>query len=280
MQFRGITLPARLPGHVVTVVFALTLSAAWSCDFRGDSSADSTSVRDEGGVASAVDDAPTPTGSTQRVRSGPLARLNALIGDWRGIGQPRRGSSAGAWKETATAAWSFAGSQPSIVVTSADGRQFDRLEFRTEDDPRTLVIVQHLADEQQRIYHAPLDESWPGKVVGETEAVEAEPQFRLTMERRDDNRTLLLLERRTSPVASYRRVAGIGYQRTGTRLAVSGGNQRECVVTGGLGTIAVQHDGKTWYVCCTGCRQAFEADPEGIIAEYRAGLTEGSSAAP
>ncbi|MCB9949391.1 MAG: YHS domain-containing protein [Planctomycetaceae bacterium] len=26
------------------------------------------------------------------------------------------------------------------------------------------------------------------------------------------------------------------------------------------------YKGKTYYVCCTGCKQAFEDDPEGIIA--------------
>jgi len=28
------------------------------------------------------------------------------------------------------------------------------------------------------------------------------------------------------------------------------------------------HEGKTWHVCCQGCRQAFENDPGGIIADY------------
>src|SRR5262249_54418830 len=31
----------------------------------------------------------------------------------------------------------------------------------------------------------------------------------------------------------------------------------ECIVTGGLGTIAVTHKGVTYYVCCSGCRDAF-----------------------
>jgi YHS domain-containing protein len=40
------------------------------------------------------------------------------------------------------------------------------------------------------------------------------------------------------------------------------------VVTGGAGTIPVTHKGKTYYVCCTGCRDAFNDDPEGTIAAY------------
>jgi hypothetical protein len=42
----------------------------------------------------------------------------------------------------------------------------------------------------------------------------------------------------------------------------------ECIVTGGLGTIAVMHKGVTYYVCCSGCRDAFNEDPERFIKEY------------
>ena len=69
-----------------------------------------------------------------------------------------------------------------------------------------------------------------------------------------------------------RRIAGIGYTRAGEKLAQAGGNQRKCIVTGGLGTIAVSHKGKTYYVCCQGCVQAFNDAPEAIIADYQASL--------
>jgi YHS domain-containing protein len=36
-------------------------------------------------------------------------------------------------------------------------------------------------------------------------------------------------------------------------------------VTGGLGTIAVSYKGQTYYVCCGGCKDAFEADPEKYV---------------
>ena len=63
-------------------------------------------------------------------------------------------------------------------------------------------------------------------------------------------------------------MAEVGYTREGTRLADSDSTGPECVVTGGLGTIPVSYNGKTYYVCCSGCKQAFDADPEGILAEF------------
>jgi YHS domain-containing protein len=40
------------------------------------------------------------------------------------------------------------------------------------------------------------------------------------------------------------------------------------VITGGLGTIAVSYNGKTYYVCCTGCRDEFNQNPAKAIKEY------------
>ena len=49
----------------------------------------------------------------------------------------------------------------------------------------------------------------------------------------------------------------------------------ECIVTGGLGTMQVSFGGNTYYVCCTGCRDAFNDDPAKIIAEYKARKAKG-----
>ena len=42
----------------------------------------------------------------------------------------------------------------------------------------------------------------------------------------------------------------------------------ECVVSGGHGTISTVYEGKTYYFCCTGCRDAFKDNPEKYIKEF------------
>ena len=64
-------------------------------------------------------------------------------------------------------------------------------------------------------------------------------------------------------------MAEVGYTREGTRLAVEGGDGPECVVTGGRGSIQFSYKGQTYYVCCSGCKQAFDENPEKILSEYR-----------
>ena len=65
----------------------------------------------------------------------------------------------------------------------------------------------------------------------------------------------------------YARLAEVGYTRQGGNFA-SGNGLPECIVTGGRATSSLQHEGQTVYVCCSGCREAFLADPDGILAEY------------
>lgn len=97
---------------------------------------------------------------------------------------------------------------------------------------------------------------------------------RLTIRRLNDIRWTILLEDRASGGGVWRRMFEVGMTRDGERLAADGVGEKVCVVTGGRGTIAVQHEGKTWYVCCEGCRQVFEEDAAGILNSYQSRVAE------
>jgi hypothetical protein len=58
-----------------------------------------------------------------------------------------------------------------------------------------------------------------------------------------------------------------------TRIGESLGKREkknECVVSGGVGTMVVTHKGESFYVCCSGCADAFKENPEKYIAEFKA----------
>ena len=220
------------------------------------------------GGAASRDESAKPNATD--ARGGPLQFLNSVVGKWRGVGQPKRGSRQGAWQETTTCRWDFSGVQPIVRLDaeSRDKRQFERLEFRSSKKGRQLELWQYQADQSPRVYYGSLPDKWPAKIRLETKPDNDGHSYRCTVEQLKNIRLVLLFERRTSAAGSFRRVAGIGYTRSGFKLAKGDGNQRECVVTGGQGTIAVQHNGKTWYVCCEGCRQVFEEAPNDIIEAY------------
>ena len=91
-------------------------------------------------------------------------------------------------------------------------------------------------------------------------------------------RLTMLFEQRRSKTSTSRRLSEIGLTRAGARLANGNTGERQCVVTGGLGTIKVAYEGKTYYVCCEGCKQAFDADPAGTIEAWRERLKEAAKA--
>src|SRR5262249_13120813 len=81
------------------------------------------------------------------------------------------------------------------------------------------------------------------------------------------NRYVLYYEERPADSKSFTQQCRVGSTKEGVPCA-SVDNGPECIVSGGKGTIAVTHKGKTYYVCCSGCRDAFKDEPEKYIKEY------------
>lgn len=206
----------------------------------------------------------------------PLATLNFLVGDWRGVGQPRRGSNVGAWSETVSCAWDFSTTTPAIVLTADKGQQFESLRFFWEEGRRAIVLEQKQPS-GVITYTAAAPEEAVSKLVLLSAMDSEQTVYRCTIQQLSDIRATVLLEKQTSAGGSFRRTAQIGYTRSGQRLAIAGANQRKCIVTGGLGTIPVTHQGKTYYVCCQGCVQAFQDAPDEIIADYQAALKKAAA---
>lgn len=207
----------------------------------------------------------------QRTAKEALGEFNGLIGGWRGVGMPRRGSRDGAWSETADWVWEFKEGGTGLRYTVKQGKLL-RTALLTYDPPTGNYHLRGtLADETERTYSGRLDGN---KLVLESSPDDGGEVHRLTLTQLNEKRTLVLYERRPKSSRFASRIAEVGYTRQGTSLAEEGQDGPECIVTGGKGTIKVMHKGETYWVCCTGCKQAFDADPEGTLAEYRRTLAE------
>jgi len=214
-----------------------------------------------------------------------LTRLQAYIGGWKGVGQLRRGSTQGAWTEQADWAWKFADGRASLVFETPKGKYYtsgritpgkEPGDFEldaTRTDGETLDrFIGRVADDGQLVLSAATDIP-PGSVAtvesSTNSSDKADAVSRISIRTvAEGDRLLVLYERRVAGGDRYTRIAEVGYTRVGSSFA-KGNGQPECVVTGGLGTIKVTYQGKTYYVCCTGCRDMFDDDPEGVLADYR-----------
>jgi YHS domain-containing protein len=232
------------------------------------------------------DDSATPRGTAEAAQAkAALAPLQGLVGEWNGAGQPRRGSNVGAWSETSAWAWHF--SPPTDKVPTADlratfkdGKYFSQIVIQPTLQAMRFHLTGTLPDgKSTEEFAATFDESG---VLSATRVIEkgaagkeaTEKQVPLDRPARitiksvaNGDRLVVLYERAAGD--GYARLAEVGATRVGGMFA-AGAAGPECIVTGGRGTIAVTHQGQTYYVCCSGCKEAFDADPAGIVAEYLA----------
>lgn len=203
-----------------------------------------------------------------------LSPLNSLISEWRGSGQVRRGSNFGAWQETATFVWKFTDGTVGIEYQVKKGKHLRTALLSWDASKKQYTMGAVLADGSKRAYRGKFEKK---SLILESVPGDDEFDFRVTIRQHSEKRLIVFYEKRRANQKYYRRVAEVGYTRKGTRLASSDSTGPVCVVTGGTGTIKVSHNGKTYYVCCTGCRDAFNDDPEQILAEYRDRLTKKSA---
>ena len=199
-----------------------------------------------------------------------LAPFQAFVGDWKGVGQVKRGSSDGAWTEQVRGLWKFTDQSAAIVLESDQARFFQNCELRALDKRGefALLLLPAKAENEDRI-------AYRGTLRDDSELVlladQPQPEFPARISLRivaAGDRLVMLLEKQASP-NRFTRIAEIGYTRKGSGFG-QGGNGPECVVTGGYGSMKVTFNGETYFVCCTGCRDVFEDDPAGTLAEYRA----------
>ncbi len=197
-----------------------------------------------------------------------LQPFNVLIGPWRGTGVPsgtRAEQQRGFWSETFSWEWQFKGSDAWLKLAVAKGKYLDGGELRYVPDRDLYRLTVRTTAKDTLTFEGRLKEHV------------------LTLERADEKKnekqrfviTLLHVERHlyrydTKPAGRslFSKVYQVGATREGVEFA-KGDGRPECVVSGGLGTIAVAYRGETYYVCCGGCRTEFNADPAKYIKEYQ-----------
>src|SRR5262249_32477617 len=196
-----------------------------------------------------------------------LAELNPLVGGWRGVGQPVRLSNKGSWSETAEWVWEIKKDHVGIRYAVKDGKHLASALITWNSETKEFVLTATLPDKSERVY--------TGKSSGNKLTLESQPDsngdvHQIMVTQLNEKRTLVLFQIRSKDQKQFSRVAEVGYTREGTKLADDGVGGPECIVTGGKGTMSTVYKGKTYWFCCTGCRDAFNDDPETIIAQAEA----------
>ena len=206
-----------------------------------------------------------------------LKDVQVLVGTWEGSG---RSDKSGGWDEEVDCGWKFntEKGRASLYFTFEDPKNKRRTD-RILDE--AMITYDPEADEYvlKAYLNAPGDKlvEFRGKPKSDTNLVldrvgigkkPADDYLdQLDIKVLNDGDRLVYVFKRRFGRSAYRGFATVGLDRQGASLAGAAASGPLCPVTGGKGTIPVSHNGVTYYVCCTGCKAMFEADPERYVAK-------------
>jgi len=198
-----------------------------------------------------------------------LQALNDLIGSWRGTGQPEgtiEEKQRNFWTETQAWQWHFTKSDASLTVTFDKSRNFTKGELSFLPDKDEFQLSLHTPTKEILTFTGPLKE---GVLTLERIDEKKKEKQRLVFTFLHANRFLYRYEDKALNQMTFKKRYQVGATKEGIPFASEGGvDDTECIVSGGHGSIAVKYKGKTYYVCCSGCREAFKEDPEKYIKEF------------
>lgn len=194
-----------------------------------------------------------------------LQELQPFIGSWKGAAE--QGTSS--WKESASWSWRFKGQDAWLSVEMAGSKLFKSGELRFLADRGKYQLTLSDTKGVNAIF---LGELGKGTLTLERThpATKDIEQVKLNIAG-GGVRLIHTFWVKPAERTNFSKQYQISYTKEGETFAAAAGRKGpECVVTGGLGTIAVSFGGATYYVCCTGCRDAFNEAPAKMLAEYKA----------
>jgi YHS domain-containing protein len=194
-----------------------------------------------------------------------LAPILLYVGGWRGVGLPKDGSKDG-WSEDSEWQFDLKGGHAALVFTAEKGHYYKAGRIEPGEKSGTFKFIGTLADGKTK-------EEMTGEITKDKDliftsasAAEGRPA-RLTFSTvAKGNRLLIDLDKKTAG-GRYVQFCEVSYTRKGSNFGKTG-DMRECIITGGVGKIEVSYKGKSYWVCCGGCRDAFLENPEKEIAAY------------
>ena len=213
-----------------------------------------------------------------------LQPLQVVIGSWRG--ETRRPVAGFEGLETPEWKWDFSDkSRPALVLVSKTSSFLKKARLTYLEDSKeyelTAIVGRKGTEKTYRgNFSEPVrNESQDGKKrlqrtfklsLTQVKPVprNREPLFKVEFQQRDNNRYWLIVHRKAGK--TVRQTDIVGNQRQGTQFAAAPDDygDKTCVVSQGLGTIPVSFNGQTYYVCCSGCKAAFEEEPQKWIASF------------
>jgi len=209
-----------------------------------------------------------------------LKVLQPLVGRWKASGSSEKSTApkqSTLWSETQQWDWDLSrASQPALVGTITNSSLWQKVRIEYDLKAKSyLWTITSAKNEAQNPEAEGTTTTWRGQLTRgrqQEPILQVEPVVqsssgrieRWTLTILHENRILWRRDSRLASSQLYRKDLQIGATKDGEPFAkVARGP--ECIVSGGRGTIPVSFEGKTYYVCCSGCKDAFLENPKSWI---------------
>lgn len=199
-----------------------------------------------------------------------LQELHEFVGAWKGSAGNKLtlGPKDKFWEEKISWGWKFKGDDCWMVVNFKGGKFLESAEVKYSPEKKKYQLV--------------------GTPPGSKESIQFEGTFaddKLTFERLDPAtkdtqririnlaaegiRMIYQVDRKSAGGTIWKMEFASQQTKEGESLAKTEKGP-ECVVSGGRGTSAVTYMGETFYICCSGCADAFRENPKKYVDEFKA----------
>lgn len=208
-----------------------------------------------------------------------LQPVQTILGKWRGTTRREVGDFKGL--DEPEWVWDLRTDRerPALVVSSADAQYIRDGRLTWNQASQQFRFTAETPEGRERVFEGTYSEP-PEEFQEAGTAVQRKFKLQLDEVGGDEkdrwqvviaqqNNDRYLLELSRSRGGNFVRFDTVGHQRLGTSFAQSDTEygERKCIISGGLGTIQVSYQGKSYWVCCTGCQAAFNEDPEGWLRD-------------
>jgi hypothetical protein len=199
-----------------------------------------------------------------------LKELQDFIGGWKGTGGPdklRPGPRDPVWSETINWSWRFKGDDAWLSMTVTNGKFLKSGEMRYLPDKKVYQLAVTDKSDKKLVFE--------GRIKNEVLTLERiDPDSKATQQIKmntaaEGDRFIYRAAHKDKTSTVWKKDYMVGCTREGVSLGKVE-KKNECVVSGGLGTMPISYKGETYYVCCSGCADAFKENPEKYIAEFKA----------
>jgi YHS domain-containing protein len=206
-----------------------------------------------------------------------LAPFEYLIGRWNGHGVPKDSSSQKfrGWDEKHTWAWKFAKGKPVGLTLGIDGGKIlaaGTLTYEPAQKVYRLDGIEPGPAGAHLVFEGTLDKTGKHLELDHTEADRGAGKSKGTMRlsvwpNANFIRYTMAHDLKEAGSNRFTHLYEIGLTKDGESLGGTGSaaERPKCIVTGGAATMTLSYQGRTFSICCSGCKDEFEENPEKYV---------------